>query len=188
MRKILLRCVSTLLLMSAMIGPASLADQNAVSGVTRTEIEGVDNWGWKGGPQSTSTIRCPGGELMDPFDCSDSTTGRLHFRDGAGWSCMTANDPRMTGIGLYTSNGNFDADSNGPVWGEFKIVPMVGCDKDADYSETYEDLVNDAASYWHGTWNGKPLISSGACGFAALLLDISLSCRPSAAAPLSVFA
>ena len=131
------------------------ADPPADAGVTRTQIEGWDNWGWQGGPPSTSKIMCPGGVLVKPFDCSDSMTGRLHLRDGAGWSCTTANDPRMTGLGLYTSNGNFDADSNGPVWGEWKIVPMVGCDKNAVYSEVYEDLVNAATSFWHGTWNGR---------------------------------
>lgn len=130
----------------------------AKAGVTRTPIEGVDNWGYKGGPPSTPKISCPGGVLMPGFDCSDSPTGRLHLRDGAGWSCMTSNDWRMTGVGLYTSNSNFDADSNGPVWGEWKMVPMepgVKCDKDAEYSLVYEDFVNDATSFWHGTWNGQ---------------------------------
>jgi hypothetical protein len=79
----------------------------------------------------------------------------LHLRGGSGWSCTTSNDPRLTGIGLYTSNANFDADSNGPVWGEWKIVPMVGCNKDADYSEAYEDFLEQATSFWHGTWNGQ---------------------------------
>jgi hypothetical protein len=147
--------LSTLVLMGAVIVPASFADEYSVAGVTRTQIEGVDNWGWTGGPQSNPTITCPGGELMVPFDCSDSATGRLHFRDGLAWSCMTAGDSRMTGIGLYTSNGNFDADSNGPVWGEWKVVPVAYCNKDANYSEEYGDLVNDATSFWYGTWNGQ---------------------------------
>ena len=124
-------------------------------GVTRTPIEGWDNWGWQGGPPSTTEIKCPGGEFIEPFNCSDSMTGRLHLRDGAGWSCMTSNDLRMTGVGLYTSNGNLDVDSNGPVWGEWKMVPMVGCNKDAVYNEEYEALVNDATSFWYGTWNGQ---------------------------------
>lgn len=127
----------------------------ADAGVTRTQVEGWDNWGWQGGPASSTTIICPGGEFMEPFDCTDSMTDRLHLRGGTGWSCMTSSDPRMTGLGLYTSNGNFDPDSNGPVWGEFKIVPMVGCDKDAIYSEQYEDFVKYATSFWHGTWNGQ---------------------------------
>lgn len=125
------------------------------AGVTRTPIEGWDNWGWQGGPASDTKIMCPGGEFMEPFNCADSMTGRLHLRDGAGWSCTSSIDPRMTGVGLYTSNANFDSESNGPVWGEFKIVPIVDCDKDAVYSVQYEDLVNNATSYWYGTWNGK---------------------------------
>lgn len=131
------------------------ADPPGDAGVTRTPIEGWDNWGWQGGPPSNPTINCPGGEFVAPFDCTDSMTGRLHLRDGAGWSCTSSNDPRMTGIGLYTSNANFDADANGPVWGEFKIVPFENCNKDAVYSEQYEDFVNNATSYWYGTWNGK---------------------------------
>lgn len=128
----------------------------ADAGVTRTQIEGWDNWGWQGGPQSSPTIICPGGELAEiPFPCSDSMTGRVHLRSGSGWGCMTADDPRMTGVGLYTSNVNFDADSNGPAWGEWKLVPMVGCNKDADYSKEYADLVKYATSFWHGTWHGR---------------------------------
>ena len=157
MRTILVLCVSALLFTGAMIGPASLADENSVSGVTRTEIEGVDNWGYRGGPESDTTINCPGGELFagPPPGCADSNTGRLHLRDGAGWSCMTSNDPRMTGVGLYTSNGNFDADSSGPVWGKWKAVPMVDCNKDAVFTDGYEDLLEQATSYWLGTWNGR---------------------------------
>ena len=84
MRKILVLCLSTLVFVGAVILPASLAAEDSGLGVTRTQIEGVDNWGWNGGPLSNSKITCPGGVLIGPpFDCSDSTTGRLHFRDGA---------------------------------------------------------------------------------------------------------
>ena len=156
MRKILVLCLSTLMFVGGVILPASVAADHSVPGVTRTEVEGYDNWGYQGGPPSTTKITCPGGVLIGPpFDCSDSPTDRLHFRDGAGWSCTTSNDPRMSGVGLYTSNGNFDASSNGHVWGEFKIVPMVGCDKDAVYSEEYMDFVEYATSFWVGTWNGQ---------------------------------
>ena len=132
-----------------------IAGPPAEKGVTRTPIEGSDNWGYTGGPPPTLTITCPGGEFVELIGCPDSMTGRLHFRDGGGWSCITADDWRMTGISLYTSNANFDVDSNGPVWGEFKIVPMSDCNKDLNYNEAYEDLVNDATSFWYGTWNGK---------------------------------
>ncbi len=133
-----------------------IAGPPAEKGVTRTLIEGSDNWGWDGGPLSPATIICPGGELIPgSFDCSDSNADRLHLRDGRAWSCMTTNDERMTGVGLFTSNGNFDAGSNGSVWGEWKIVPMAGCDKNAVYKDAYEDFVNFAPSFWHGTWNGQ---------------------------------
>lgn len=156
MRKMLVLCLSVLLIVSVMTAPASVADEGSVSGVTRTAIEGSDNWGWNGGPLTNPKIMCPGGELIGPPpDCADSPTDRLHFRDGAGWGCTTSNDPRMTGVGLYTSNANFDADSNGPVWGEWKMVPMADCNKDAVFSAAYEDLVNNATSFWYGTWNGQ---------------------------------
>ena len=130
----------------------------ADAGVTRTEIEGYDNWGWQDNPLSLGTITCPGGELM--FDssglpyCADSTTGRLHFRDAVLWSCMTFNDPRATGVAVFSIKGTFDADSSGPVWGTWKIVPMTDCDKDGLYPE---ELVETSTTFWSGIWNGKRL-------------------------------
>jgi len=156
MRKALVLCVSALLYMGAVFLPASLAAEDSVPGVTRTEITGDDNWGWQGGPESDSTIICPGGELVGPPPgCADSNTDRLHLRDGAGWSCMTSNDMRMTGVGVYTSNFNWDPDSNGPAWGKWKLVPVADCDKDAVFSDAYADLLEQATSYWLGTWHGR---------------------------------
>ena len=131
------------------------------SDVTLTPIEGVDNWAWHDVPLSPSTNSCPGGELViDPITgpyCADSKTGRMHFRDGASWTCTSSDDPRMTGVGVYTSNGNFDANSTGSVWGTWRIVPMEGCDKDGPYPE---ELVMTATSFWQGTWNGQRQIYS----------------------------
>ena len=156
MKKMLVLYLSTLLFAGAVIVPASFAAEKSGFGVTRTQIVGFDNWAWNDTPLSPAAITCPGGELVvDPTGgpyCSDSTTGRLHFRDGAAWTCMTSNDPRMTGVGLYTSNGNFDANSSGSVWGTWTLVPTADCDKDGSYPE---ELVMTAASYWDGTWNGQ---------------------------------
>lgn len=156
MRKSLVLYLSTLVFLGAAIIPASFADGESASGVTTTQIEGSDNWAWNDTPLIPSTVKCPGGELeVDPFgvpSCSDSNTGRLHFRDGAAWTCMTANDTRMTGVGVYTSNGNFDANATGPVWGTWTLVPTDDCDKDGSYPE---DLVMNATSYWQGSWNGQ---------------------------------
>lgn len=135
---------------------AVFAGPPADKGVTRTAIEGWDNWGWQGGPESSARIICPGGDLSGtPSPCADSLTGRVHLRGGAGWTCLTTNDPRLTGLTMYTSNINFDADLNGPAWGEMKIVPMVGCNKDAVYTDEYEDLIENATSFWHATWHGQ---------------------------------
>lgn len=128
----------------------------ADAGVTRTHVEGSDNWAWKDNPLSLGTINCPGGELMvDPFGmpyCADSNTGRLHFRDSVFWSCMTSDDPRTTGVAVFNIKGNFDADSSGQVWGTWKIVPMPDCDKDGFYPE---ELVATSPMFWRGTWNGR---------------------------------
>lgn len=156
MRKLLLLFLSALLSMGAVIVPASFAAEKSESSVTRTQIVGVDNWAWNDTPLAPATMTCPGGELVvDPTGgsyCADSNTSRMHFRDGASWACMTSNDPRMTGIGVYTTNGNFDANSTGPVWGTWTLVPMEGCDKDGPYPE---ELVMTATRFWEGTWNGQ---------------------------------
>ena len=156
MKTLLLLYLSTVLLAGAVTVPASFAAEHSKSGVTRTHIEGVDNWGWNDTPLSPATYTCPGGELVvDPFVgpyCADSTTGRMHFRDGAAWTCSTSNDPRMTGVGVYTSNGNFDVNSSGSVWGKWMIVPTEDCDKDGPYPE---ELVMNANSFWQGIWNGQ---------------------------------
>lgn len=136
-------------------GPPAYAD------VTRTEVHGFDNWGWQDNPLSLGTVTCPGGELMfDPFGlplCADSTTGRLHFRDAVFWSCMTSDDPRTTGVAVFTIKGTFDADSSGPVWGTWKIVPLADCDKDGLYPG---EFVENSATFWRGIWNGKRLFYS----------------------------
>lgn len=135
------------------------ADPKSNAGVTRTEIEGYDNWGWQDFPLSQGTITCPGGELMlDAFGlpyCANSTTDRLHFRDTVVWSCMTTNDPRTTGVAVFEVKGTFDADSSGPVWGTWKIVPMADCNKDGFYPE---EFVETSTTFWRGIWNGKRLL------------------------------
>ena len=64
MRKILVLCVSVLLVVGVMTVPASFAEEHSMFGVTRTPIEGSDNWGYIGGPPSDSKITCPGGVLI----------------------------------------------------------------------------------------------------------------------------
>lgn len=128
----------------------------SADGGKRTHIEGSDNWGYLGGPEMSSRVICPRDELSDnPFPCPDLLTGRIHVRDGAGWSCYTSDDPRTTGLGLWVTAVNFDADGNAEAWGEWYVVPMVGCNKDVAYSGEYENLVRNAASFWHGTWSGE---------------------------------
>lgn len=143
----------------------ALADPPADAGVNRIQVEGFDDWAWPDNPLSPGTVTCPGGVLMldqsgMPF-CGESSTGRLHIRDAVLWSCITAiNEPRISGVGLFTINGNFDADSSGPVWGKWTIYPTVDCDKSGPYPA---DQVQASTMYWSGTWQGKRLfyIDSG---------------------------
>ena len=145
-----------LLLILAITALAPLAVADGGKGVTLIHVWGFDNWAWNDTPLSPSTVTCPGGELEfeppAPPYCAESTTGRLNFRNGLAWSCMTSSDPRMTGVGLYTSNGNFDAKSSGSVWGTWMVVPTENCDKDGYYPE---DLVTNATIFWQGTWSGQ---------------------------------
>lgn len=161
MNKMLVFYLSTLLLMGALIVPTGVDAKNYAHGVTLTQIEGDDNWAWNDNPLSPATIFCPGGELvvdpaLGPY-CSDSNSGRLHFREGTLWSCISTNDARMTGVAVATSNGNFDANSSGSVWGTWMIVPMEDCNKDGAYPE---ELVTNATSFWQGTWTGKRRLES----------------------------
>jgi hypothetical protein len=63
----------------------------------------------------------------------------------------------MTGVGVYTSNGNFDVNASGSVWGTWMIIPTEDCDKDGPYPE---EFVTTALSFWQGTWNGQRQIYS----------------------------
>lgn len=137
----------------------ALAEMPADAGVDRIQIDGFDDWAWRDNPLSPGTLNCPGGVLKSdesgmPY-CDESTTGRLHIRDVVLWSCITAVDqPRISGVGMFTINGNLDAEFSGPVWGEWTIYPMEGCDKNGLYPE---DAVSASTSYWHGIWQGKRL-------------------------------
>jgi len=169
-----LKTAFLLIVVSLSLALPVLAERPADAGVKRTQIEGNDNWAWMDNPISAGTITCPGGELMlDQFGmpyCGDSTTGRLHLRDSVLWSCMTSDDPRITGVGLFTINGNLDADSSGPVWGKWKIVPLEDCDKNGFYPE--EQVVN-STRFWHGTWNGQRLFYS-VMGFDVWIGDLKI--------------
>ena len=154
MKVVFLMGIGSLLLSSPVI-----ADGPADAGAERTQVEGFDNWAWRDNPVSPGTLTCPGGELVfDPFGmpyCANSPTGRLNIRDSVLWACVTSPaEPRMTGVGIFSVNANLAADSSGPVWGKWKIVPMENCDKDGLFPA---DLVMAATRYWRGSWQGKRL-------------------------------
>ena len=94
--------------------------------------------------------------MLDPVTPVCAATGRVHFRDIAWWTCYASDDPRLTGVGMATASGNFDADYTGPVWGTWMIVPSSGCDP--------IDLI-DPSVYWEGTWQGQrsQYCAGGAC-------------------------
>jgi hypothetical protein len=88
---------------------------------------------------------------LDPVTPVCPAGGTLKVRDVEIYSCFTALDehggpePRLSGTGWYTVNGNFDLDYTGPMSGTYVSVPFPGCDVD--------DLVNPD-SWWEGKWNG----------------------------------
>jgi hypothetical protein len=147
----------------------------ADAGVTRIQVEGVDDLA-ASNPISPGTVTCPGGTLtIDETTflpvCTDSNTNRLHIRDSVFWSCMSAVDePRMTGVGLFTVNANFDADFSGAVWGKWTLFRMDRCDKDGEFPEAG---VMNATESWHGTWKGQRLFYSD-LGFPVWIGDLDI--------------
>ena len=84
--------------------------------------------------------------MLDPVTPVCAATGRVHFRKMAWWACFASDDPRLSGIGIATANGNFDANYTGPVGGTWMIVPSADCNP--------TDLI-DPPAYWKGTWQGQ---------------------------------
>ena len=129
------------------------AEQPADAGVNLTEVVILDDWPGAE-PISPGTITCPGGELewLDQVTPFCAATGRVHFRELALWACYDSADPRLSGVGMATANGNLDAAYTGPVWGTWMIVPSTGCDP--------IDLI-DPPVYWKGTWQGQRFYDCG---------------------------
>jgi hypothetical protein len=125
----------------------AFAEAPADAGVERTEVVVLDDWPGAE-PLSTGTIKCPGGELemLDEVTPFCAATGLVNLRDLALWSCFTSDDPRLTGVTMFTLNGNLDAAYTGPVWGKWTTVPSQRCDP--------TDLIEPSV-YWKGTWQGQ---------------------------------
>ena len=123
------------------------AEQPADKRGNLTEVVIEDDWP-AADPLSAGTMNCPGGEIqfINDFTPFCATTGRIHFRDMAWWACYTSDDLRLSGVGMATASGNFDANYTGPVWGTWMIVPSDGC--------VPTDLVYPTV-YWKGTWQGQ---------------------------------
>ncbi len=130
---------------------AILADVD--QGDMRTEVMMIDGW-----PADAfmclGGISCPGGELewINEVTPICPSSGRIHVRKMTNYTCYTAftasgaPEPRLTGVGVYDINANFDSDYTGPVWGDFLIVPSTECDPAA---------LDDPEVYWKGTWQGR---------------------------------
>jgi hypothetical protein len=135
----------------------ALADKPADAGVQRTDVVILDDW--PGAPPiSAGTIECPGGELemLNEVTPICAATGRVHLRNITLWSCMTSDDPRVSGVGMFTVNGNLDSAYTGPVWGKWTVVPSQSCDP--------MDLI-DPPVFWQGNWQGQrsQYCDSGPC-------------------------
>lgn len=87
----------------------------------------------------TGEIYCSEGviDMMNPLIPICPSGASLEFRNVTGMSRMYADDPRMSGLLTYVSNGSFDADYfTGPVWGSWRLE-VEACD-----------------GVWEGKWNG----------------------------------
>jgi len=125
----------------------AFSEAPADAGVERTKVIVLDDWPGAE-PLSTGTIKCPGGELVMLNEATPycAATGLVHLRDMALWSCFTSVDPRLTGVTMFTLNGNLDAAYTGPVWGKWTTVPSQRCDP--------TDLIEPTV-FWKGTWQGQ---------------------------------
>ena len=146
------RLVAESIVVAALAGLMSAGLTTAAS--TRTEVVVADHW-----PADSfinpGTIRCPGGQLqwLDPVTPVCTGSGRIHLRGVGAYGCTQAQvevsgdaEPRMTGIGMFEVNANFDAEYSGSVWGTWKLVPGE-C--------VLERLYAPEAPAWKGTWQGQ---------------------------------
>ena len=126
-----------------LLGLAALA---GAKGPRHSEVTISDDWP-AAPPLPGGTIECPGGEIewLDEVTPYCPATGQIIYRDIAWWSCFESADPRLTGVGYLTANGNWDSNYTGPVWGTWMIVPSGDCDPTALIAPTV---------FWEGTWQG----------------------------------
>jgi hypothetical protein len=89
-----------------------------------------------------------GGEPIGLFEC-DGDKG-IHIRGTEMMSCSVNLIPddggRLTGTIWFDINANWDANYTGPVSGNWRIVPSLGCD--------WSFLINPQ-TFWQGTYTGR---------------------------------
>jgi len=146
MRKILALCLSTLLLVGAVIVPTSFAAEKSV--ITAIELFNPLPVPGFPAPQigeilALPVIACPGHEPTGSLEQPCPIGSRTHIRDGVVVSRIIADDARVTGWMTVEFNANADANFEGPSWGTFSID------------------VDDSDGTWEGTWQGLRVAEDG---------------------------
>lgn len=146
MRKILVLCLTTILIVSAPMAPTSFAAEK--SEFTATDLFNPLPLPGFPAPQigeilSPPTIKCPGYEPTGSLAQPCPAGSRLHSRDGLIVSRLSSDDPRVTGWLTVTNNSNLDANLEGPSWGTFRLD------------------VDDNGGVWEGTWQGYRVAEEG---------------------------
>ena len=146
MRKLLVLCLSTLLLLGTLNVPASFA-------ADKFEFTGTDLFnplplpGFPA-PQigeilSPPAITCPGHEPTGNPAQPCPVGSRMHGRNGLIVSRLISDDSRVMGWLTVELNSNLDASLEGPTWGGFRL-----------------DLDN-GLGVWEGTWTGYRVAEDG---------------------------
>ncbi len=137
MRKMLVFCMPILFFLGAMIVPATFAAEK--TDVTASEV--FNPFGILPGVPVVGdfvypgTVKCPGYEPTGNPEQPCPAGSRTHLRNAVVISVVTSLDDRVTGLMTVELNANWNADSEGPLWGTFSLAV-------------------DSGGTWVGTWQG----------------------------------
>lgn len=140
----------------------------AGAAVQRTEVVASDDWPADSGLVAGS-VACAGGELVwaNPVTPICPESGRLLIRGSVGYGCLQAlsdgePEPRLSGVVMFSVNGNLDAEYSGPVWGTLEVVPADACDP---------AYLIAPESFWSGVWHGhrSRICAGGLCYWVGAL-------------------
>ena len=115
------------------------------NGASFTPFQATDDWEF-GDPSELipilfDTVSCAGADFEGDLEQPCPPGVNVKMRNLIWPAPIVATDPRMTGIAVYNSNANWNAEYSGPVWGTWSL-----------YVEGDEGV-------WDGTWTGYRRVS-----------------------------